>query len=160
MNPGYILLLTTYGINVGVFYAISTLLNTTIVMHFDYEVNMWNQCRYLIVSFKIYDKLFFLSRTLFKNMNLPFTLQRKACFLKLFLELTNLYCSSLFYGIMISTIWVLKIYTISGLFKQLAEIWKTWLLVCWNLKKIIVPQMCNFLEQKQSKKRNDLRYCF
>ena len=37
-NPGYILLLTTYGINVGVFYAISTLLNTTIVMHFDYEV--------------------------------------------------------------------------------------------------------------------------
>jgi len=37
LNPGYILLLTTYGINVGVFYAISTLLNTTIVMHFDYE---------------------------------------------------------------------------------------------------------------------------
>jgi len=37
LNPGYILLLTTYGINVGVFYVISTLLNTTIVMHFDYE---------------------------------------------------------------------------------------------------------------------------
>lgn len=32
------MLLVTYGINVGVFYAISTLLNTTIVMHFDYEV--------------------------------------------------------------------------------------------------------------------------
>ena len=85
-------------------------------------------------------------------MNLPLTLQRKACFLKSFLELTNLYCSSLFYGIMISTIWLLKIHTLSGLFKQLAEIWKTWLLNCWNLKKIIVPQMCNFLEQKQSKK--------
>ena len=38
LNPGYGLLLTTYGINVGVFYAISTLLNTTIVMHFQYEV--------------------------------------------------------------------------------------------------------------------------
>jgi len=37
LNPGYIMLLVTYGINVGVFYAISTLLNTTIVMHFDYE---------------------------------------------------------------------------------------------------------------------------
>lgn len=37
LNPGYGLLLTTYGINVGVFYAISTLLNTTIVMHFQYE---------------------------------------------------------------------------------------------------------------------------
>ena len=38
LNPGYVLLLTTYGMNVGVFYAISTLLNTTIVKHFDYEV--------------------------------------------------------------------------------------------------------------------------
>jgi len=37
LNPGYVLLLTTYGMNVGVFYAISTLLNTTIVKHFDYE---------------------------------------------------------------------------------------------------------------------------
>ena len=37
-NPGYVLLLITYGMNVGVFYAISTLLNTTIVKHFDYKV--------------------------------------------------------------------------------------------------------------------------
>jgi len=37
LNPGYILLLTTYGMNVGVFYAISTLLNTTVVAHFHYE---------------------------------------------------------------------------------------------------------------------------
>jgi FLVCR family feline leukemia virus subgroup C receptor-related protein len=36
-NPGYNLLLLTYGMNVGVFYAISTLLNTTITDHFDYE---------------------------------------------------------------------------------------------------------------------------
>ena len=35
------MLLVTYGINVGVFYAISTLLNTTIVMHFDYEVRKY-----------------------------------------------------------------------------------------------------------------------
>ena len=33
-NKGYILLLITYGLNVGVFYAISTLLNSTILMHF------------------------------------------------------------------------------------------------------------------------------
>ena len=33
-----ILLLLTYGMNVGVFYAISTLLNTTVVQHFHYEV--------------------------------------------------------------------------------------------------------------------------
>ena len=39
-NPGYVLLLITYGMNVGVFYAISTLLNTTVVKHFDYEVNI------------------------------------------------------------------------------------------------------------------------
>ena len=39
-NPGYIFLLITYGMNVGVFYAISTLLNTTIVQHFNYEVNI------------------------------------------------------------------------------------------------------------------------
>jgi len=37
LNPGYILLLLTYGMNVGVFYAISTLLNTTVVTHFHYE---------------------------------------------------------------------------------------------------------------------------
>lgn len=36
-NPGYILLLLTYGMNVGVFYAISTLLNTSVVRHFNYE---------------------------------------------------------------------------------------------------------------------------
>ena len=40
-NPGYVFLLITYGMNVGVFYAISTLLNTTIVKHFDYEVNLF-----------------------------------------------------------------------------------------------------------------------
>ena len=38
-NKGYILLLTTYGMNVGVFYAISTLLNSTITAHFDYDVS-------------------------------------------------------------------------------------------------------------------------
>jgi len=36
-NPGYILLLLTYGMNVGVFYAISTLLNNSVVRHFHYE---------------------------------------------------------------------------------------------------------------------------
>ena len=34
-NKGYVLLLVTYGLNVGVFYAISTLLNTVILMHFE-----------------------------------------------------------------------------------------------------------------------------
>ncbi|XP_039277327.1 feline leukemia virus subgroup C receptor-related protein 2 isoform X1 [Nilaparvata lugens] len=34
LNPGYILLLTSYGINVGVFYAISTLLNQVVLTHF------------------------------------------------------------------------------------------------------------------------------
>ena len=34
-NRGYVLLLITYGLNVGVFYAISTLLNTVILMHFE-----------------------------------------------------------------------------------------------------------------------------
>ena len=33
-NRGYVLLLITYGLNVGVFYAISTLLNSVILMHF------------------------------------------------------------------------------------------------------------------------------
>ena len=33
-NRGYVLLLITYGLNVGVFYAISTLLNLIIVQHF------------------------------------------------------------------------------------------------------------------------------
>jgi len=35
LNPGYLLLLITYGLNVGVFYAISTLLNTVIISHFE-----------------------------------------------------------------------------------------------------------------------------
>jgi hypothetical protein len=35
LNPGYVLLLFTYGMNVGVFYAISTLLSTTVVQHFE-----------------------------------------------------------------------------------------------------------------------------
>lgn len=34
-NRGYVLLLFTYGMNVGVFYAISTLLSTTVVQHFE-----------------------------------------------------------------------------------------------------------------------------
>jgi len=34
-NRGYVLLLITYGLNVGVFYAISTLLNTVIMSHFE-----------------------------------------------------------------------------------------------------------------------------
>lgn len=34
VNPGYLLLLVTYGINVGVFYAISTLLNQIVLKHF------------------------------------------------------------------------------------------------------------------------------
>jgi FLVCR family feline leukemia virus subgroup C receptor-related protein len=33
-NRDYVLLLVTYGINVGVFYAMSTLLNQTILQHF------------------------------------------------------------------------------------------------------------------------------
>lgn len=36
-NPGYILLLITYGMNVGVFYAVSTLLNTSVVAHFKHD---------------------------------------------------------------------------------------------------------------------------
>jgi len=36
-NKGYFLLLVTYGMNVGVFYAISTLLNSLITRHFHYE---------------------------------------------------------------------------------------------------------------------------
>ena len=34
-NRGFVLLLITYGLNVGVFYAISSLLNTVVLMHFD-----------------------------------------------------------------------------------------------------------------------------
>ena len=33
-NKGYVILLITYGLNVGVFYAISTLLNPVILKHF------------------------------------------------------------------------------------------------------------------------------
>jgi len=33
-NKGYILLLLSYGINVGVFYALSTLLNQIVLAHF------------------------------------------------------------------------------------------------------------------------------
>lgn len=33
-NRGYVLLLLSYGINVGVFYALSTLLNRVILIHF------------------------------------------------------------------------------------------------------------------------------
>merc|ERR1711997_1143398 len=34
-NPGFVLLLITYGLNVGVFYAISSLLNTVVLTHFE-----------------------------------------------------------------------------------------------------------------------------
>jgi hypothetical protein len=34
-NKGYVLLLISYGLNVGVFYAISTLLNTVVTRHFE-----------------------------------------------------------------------------------------------------------------------------
>jgi len=34
-NPGFVLLLITYGLNVGVFYAISSLLNTVVLKHFN-----------------------------------------------------------------------------------------------------------------------------
>ncbi len=37
-NRGYVLLLVTYGLNVGVFYAISTLLNTVILTHFPVSI--------------------------------------------------------------------------------------------------------------------------
>mgnify|MGYP001213049504 FL=1 len=33
-NKGYVILLITYGLNVGVFYAMATLLNTVILKHF------------------------------------------------------------------------------------------------------------------------------
>jgi len=36
-NPGYIFLLVSYGMNVGVFYAISTLLSDTVLKHFNYD---------------------------------------------------------------------------------------------------------------------------
>ena len=35
LNPGYVILLITYGLNVGVFYAISTLLNKVVLKHFE-----------------------------------------------------------------------------------------------------------------------------
>ena len=41
-NPAYVLLLVTYGLNVGVFYAISTLLNTVILNHFPVMCNISN----------------------------------------------------------------------------------------------------------------------
>ena len=34
-NPGFVLLLITYGLNVGVFYAIASLLNTVVLTHFE-----------------------------------------------------------------------------------------------------------------------------
>ena len=59
-NPGYIFLLITYGMNVGVFYAISTLLNTTIVKHFDYEVNLLFSVFFLVflASFSKFSTVF------------------------------------------------------------------------------------------------------
>ena len=46
-NKGYLLLLITYGMNVGVFYVISTLLNTTVVKHFHYQVESF-LCSYAV----------------------------------------------------------------------------------------------------------------
>ncbi len=43
-NMGYVLLLITYGLNVGVFYAISTLLNTVILMHFEVSQELITNC--------------------------------------------------------------------------------------------------------------------
>uniref|UniRef100_T1HHX7 PK_Tyr_Ser-Thr domain-containing protein n=1 Tax=Rhodnius prolixus TaxID=13249 RepID=T1HHX7_RHOPR len=43
-NPGYILLLLSYGINVGVFYAISTLLNTVILSAYPEIVESVKNC--------------------------------------------------------------------------------------------------------------------
>jgi FLVCR family feline leukemia virus subgroup C receptor-related protein len=37
-NPGYMLLLVSYGINVGVFYAISTLLNQIVLAYFPVSI--------------------------------------------------------------------------------------------------------------------------
>ena len=48
-NKGYILLLITYGLNVGVFYAISTLLNTTILMHFQVGESDENEITHVFV---------------------------------------------------------------------------------------------------------------
>ena len=38
-NPSYKLLLITYGLNVGVFYAMSTLLNQVVLFHFPVRVS-------------------------------------------------------------------------------------------------------------------------
>ncbi len=38
-NKGYVLLLVSYGLNAGVFYAMSTLLNQTVLIHFPVRIN-------------------------------------------------------------------------------------------------------------------------
>ncbi|XP_045617581.1 choline/ethanolamine transporter flvcr2a isoform X2 [Procambarus clarkii] len=48
-NPGYILLLISYGINVGAFYAISTLLNQVVLAHFPGETENAGRIGLLIV---------------------------------------------------------------------------------------------------------------
>ncbi|KAK3851256.1 hypothetical protein Pcinc_042076, partial [Petrolisthes cinctipes] len=48
-NPGYVLLLLSYGINVGAFYAISTLLNQVILKHFPGETENAGRIGLLIV---------------------------------------------------------------------------------------------------------------
>ncbi|KAK4304984.1 hypothetical protein Pmani_023096, partial [Petrolisthes manimaculis] len=48
-NPGYVLLLLSYGINVGAFYAISTLLNQVILKHFPDETENAGRIGLLIV---------------------------------------------------------------------------------------------------------------
>jgi FLVCR family feline leukemia virus subgroup C receptor-related protein len=43
-NRGYVLLLITYGLNVGVFYAIATLLNTVVLTHFKVHIMLSRRC--------------------------------------------------------------------------------------------------------------------
>lgn len=51
-NVGYILLLVSYAINVGIFYAISTLLNQVILAY--YPVSVWNNFLSLSLLFLYY----------------------------------------------------------------------------------------------------------
>ena len=63
-NRGYVLLLITYGLNVGVFYAISTLLNSVILMHFEVGIIqlLYDGCYELSTSTSVSVILSFLLR--------------------------------------------------------------------------------------------------
>lgn len=69
-NRDYILLLLTYGINVGVFYAMSTLLNQVVLQHFPVKTNFID---YLISPIQFY-RFSFLK--IFKRINLG---RRREC---------------------------------------------------------------------------------